>query len=227
MLPYPVYFHSATVTPSGCMYVFGGVKTLNSTEDVRSNDIFRMWLTQPTLAELCWEVVTACLQRNKALLSEARKLGIPHHFLQRVMWKPLFRDATVNSLIWTLRVIRLVVLKIFTDIKLLSFFFFITYATFKAIFRVKSLDSEDGFCIRLSKRQSPTTTFLHKTPIIQTIIFNQGMLLLGSNQFFTKVITTTNHKEQTARHEPIRIPSNIRVRINVGRVALVLAWSLP
>ena len=85
MLPYPVYFHSATVTPSGCMYVFGGVKTLNSTEDVRSNDIFRMWLTQPTLAELCWEVVTACLQRNKALLSEARKLGIPHHFLQRVM----------------------------------------------------------------------------------------------------------------------------------------------
>ena len=155
MLPYPVYFHSATVTPSGCMYVFGGVKTLNSTEDVRSNDIFRMWLTQPSLAELCWEVVTACLQCNKALLSEARKLGIPHHFLKRVMWKPLFRDATVNLLGWTLSVIRLVALKIFTDIKLLRFSF-ITYATFKAIFRVKSLDSEDGFrsgCQNVSHQQ--------------------------------------------------------------------------
>ena len=35
---------------------------------------------------------------------------------------------------------------------------------------------------RLSKRQSPTKGLL-KTPITQTIIFIQGMLLLGSNHF--------------------------------------------
>jgi len=105
------------------MYVFGGVKTLNSSKDVRSNDIFRMWLTQPSLAEMCWEVISACLQCNKVLLSEARKLGIPHHFLKRVLWKTLLRATTVHSLVWTLRVIRLVVLKIFTDIKLHGFFY--------------------------------------------------------------------------------------------------------
>lgn len=84
VLPYPVYFHSATVTPSGCMYVFGGVKTLNSSEDIRSNDIFKVWLTQPSLAERCWAVVTACFQDKQTFLLEAKQLGIPQHFLERV-----------------------------------------------------------------------------------------------------------------------------------------------
>ena len=35
---------------------------------------------------------------------------------------------------------------------------------------------------RLSKRQSPATGLL-RTPITQIIIFNQGMILLGSNHF--------------------------------------------
>lgn len=88
VLPYPVYFHSATVTPSGCMYVFGGVKTLNSNEDTRSNDIFKLWLTLPSLVDRCWEVVTNCFQDKRTLLADAMQMGIPQHFLERLKWTP-------------------------------------------------------------------------------------------------------------------------------------------
>ena len=84
VLQYPVYFHSATVTPLGCMYIFGGVKTLNSSEDTRSNDIFKLWLTQPSLAEMSWAAVTSSIQDKRTFLAEARQLGIPHHFLDRL-----------------------------------------------------------------------------------------------------------------------------------------------
>jgi len=66
------------------MYVFGGVKAINSNEDTRSNDIFKLWLTLPSLAEMSWEVVTSCLQEKRAFLPDLRKLGIPQHFLDRL-----------------------------------------------------------------------------------------------------------------------------------------------
>ena len=66
------------------MYVFGGVKTLNSSEDTRSNDIFKLWLTWPSLAERCWEVITSCLQENRTVSRDLKKLGVPQHFLERL-----------------------------------------------------------------------------------------------------------------------------------------------
>jgi len=66
------------------MYVFGGVKTLNSNEDTRSNDIFKLWLTLPSLVERCWEVVTNCFQDKRTLLADAMQMGIPQHFLERL-----------------------------------------------------------------------------------------------------------------------------------------------
>jgi len=84
VLPYPVYFHSATVTPSGCMYVFGGVKTLNSNDDTRSNDIFKLWLTLPSLAERSWEAVTDCFRNKIMTIPDVIQLGIPQHFLERL-----------------------------------------------------------------------------------------------------------------------------------------------
>ena len=84
VVPYPVYFHSATVTPSGCMYVFGGVKTLNSNDDTRSNDIFKLWLTLPSLAERSWEAVTDCFRNKIITIPDVIDLGIPQHFLERL-----------------------------------------------------------------------------------------------------------------------------------------------
>jgi len=66
------------------MYVFGGVKAINSNEDTRSNDIFKVWLTLPSLAERSWEVITSCLQGKRAFLPDLKELGIPQHFLDRL-----------------------------------------------------------------------------------------------------------------------------------------------
>ena len=52
-LPMPIYFHSATVTPSGCMYMFGGV--INTSGNQRSDFVFKKWLTVPSLQELVWD----------------------------------------------------------------------------------------------------------------------------------------------------------------------------
>lgn len=88
VLPYPLYFHAACVTPAGCMYVFGGVKSLDSEFDCRSSDIHKLWLTVPPLAELCWERLISCIP---SILSKdvdmdgLPKLGFLPHFLSRIM----------------------------------------------------------------------------------------------------------------------------------------------
>ena len=84
VLPYPVYFHSAAVTPSGYMYVFGGVKTINSNEATRSNDVFRLCIAWQPLVERCWEVVTSCLEGKRNFHTDLKNLGVPHHFLERL-----------------------------------------------------------------------------------------------------------------------------------------------
>ncbi|OQV25786.1 Kelch domain-containing protein 10 [Hypsibius exemplaris] len=62
-LPQEIYFHTATTTPAGCMYVFGGVTTANGA--TRSNHVFKMWLTMPTLQELVWDRI--CEKHPKLL----------------------------------------------------------------------------------------------------------------------------------------------------------------
>uniref|UniRef100_A0A914VQH9 Kelch repeat protein n=1 Tax=Plectus sambesii TaxID=2011161 RepID=A0A914VQH9_9BILA len=46
-LPKRVYFHSAAVTPDGCLYVFGGV--LDGSAQRRSAALHRIWLRPPSL----------------------------------------------------------------------------------------------------------------------------------------------------------------------------------
>eukprot|EP00128_Syssomonas_multiformis_P012608 Colp12_sorted_trinity150504_noHs@27347 len=49
--PSPKYFHSAAITPAGCMYIFGGC--LDTKGERRSNDVQSLWVTVPSLLELC------------------------------------------------------------------------------------------------------------------------------------------------------------------------------
>uniref|UniRef100_A0A914LHF3 Kelch domain-containing protein 10 n=1 Tax=Meloidogyne incognita TaxID=6306 RepID=A0A914LHF3_MELIC len=51
-LPVPVYFHASTLTPDGCIFVFGGVEKQNTQErhERRVNDLQRMWLQPPSLS---------------------------------------------------------------------------------------------------------------------------------------------------------------------------------
>ncbi|GBP14517.1 Kelch domain-containing protein 10 homolog [Eumeta japonica] len=84
VLPKPIYFHSATVTSSGCMYIFGGIES-DELEGVRTNNLYKIWLSIPKLSEICWEAVVhynpVLARYGKTRLAEA---GIPLRFVQRL-----------------------------------------------------------------------------------------------------------------------------------------------
>ncbi|XP_032827478.1 kelch domain-containing protein 10 isoform X1 [Petromyzon marinus] len=71
-MPEPAYFHCAAVTPAGCMYVHGGVVSIQ--ENRRTPSLYRAWLTAPSLLELCWERLLA----SAPCLAHAS----PRHLLQ-------------------------------------------------------------------------------------------------------------------------------------------------
>ena len=81
--PHEIYFHSAAISPQGCMYVFGGVRGTETT--VRNADLFKIWLDVPSLSELAWMKLTDTLKEsNKLNETELRKLNLPKKFLRRV-----------------------------------------------------------------------------------------------------------------------------------------------
>ncbi|XP_042891089.1 kelch domain-containing protein 10-like [Penaeus japonicus] len=53
VLPRPLYFHDAAVTPNGSLYVYGGLSSIGSRE--RSSSLFRVRLDAPPLLEAAWE----------------------------------------------------------------------------------------------------------------------------------------------------------------------------
>ncbi|XP_077982989.1 kelch domain-containing protein 10-like [Glandiceps talaboti] len=82
-MPVPSFFHAAAITPSGCMFYFGGVVNLDDSK--RTGEIFRVWVDVPSLFELCWANVTSLIP-NIDNLSEERliKIGIPRSLVARV-----------------------------------------------------------------------------------------------------------------------------------------------
>lgn len=54
-LPYRLFFHDATVTPDGCMFIFGGVRERNG--PVRTNNLFKLWLQLPPLQAITAEAI--------------------------------------------------------------------------------------------------------------------------------------------------------------------------
>jgi len=82
-LPDPLYFHSAVISPSGHMYVFGGVHK----DGFRAPYLYKIRLPQamPKLAELCWEKVCGCARVQKILTSEhLTTMGVPWNFIDRL-----------------------------------------------------------------------------------------------------------------------------------------------
>lgn len=85
ILPCPLYFHSATVTSYGCMYMFGGIEPKRNTAS-RNNNLYKIWLCIPKLSEICWEAV---LYTYPNLINKSRatllNYGIPIHFVDRLV----------------------------------------------------------------------------------------------------------------------------------------------
>ncbi|XP_077985903.1 kelch domain-containing protein 10-like isoform X2 [Glandiceps talaboti] len=81
----PLFFHSAALTPAGCMYIFGGVCTIQNNR--RSNALYRIWLYVPPLHEICWNVLVKCIPNIRYLSHEhLRQLGVPQMFTDRLDW---------------------------------------------------------------------------------------------------------------------------------------------
>ncbi|XP_045596373.2 kelch domain-containing protein 10 [Procambarus clarkii] len=55
-LPTPLYFHDASLTQNGCLYVYGGLSSVGSSE--RSSAVYRARLEAPPLLEAAWDAFT-------------------------------------------------------------------------------------------------------------------------------------------------------------------------
>lgn len=83
-LPYPIFFHDAGASSAGCMYIFGGIK-FSFNNNIRTNIVYKAWMTIPKLSEICWEALQhycpSMVRKSKSNLLEA---GIPLQFVQRI-----------------------------------------------------------------------------------------------------------------------------------------------
>lgn len=82
-LPNALYFHSAVVSPSCHMYVFGGVHR----DGFRAPFMYKIRLpqTMPKLVELCWEKLSLICRVHKIMSpAQLATLGVPWNFIDRV-----------------------------------------------------------------------------------------------------------------------------------------------
>lgn len=81
VLPRPVYFHSAAVTPAGRMFTFGGILE----NGIRTNEVCAAWIRIPRLSEIAWEAI---LYYSPRIASEPREklvnIGFPREYVDRL-----------------------------------------------------------------------------------------------------------------------------------------------
>lgn len=97
-IPVPLSFHTASLTPDGSMYLFGGVSDIE--KSIRTNQTFRMWLKIPSLKDMCWEALLASNQIIKKMSHQSlMEVGIPKDYARRVHPSPPGGkpDAAVES----------------------------------------------------------------------------------------------------------------------------------
>ncbi|XP_038054315.1 kelch domain-containing protein 10-like isoform X2 [Patiria miniata] len=82
-MPVPTFFHSAAITSTKCMYVFGG--TTSPGDGKRTNNVFRIWLALPPLTDIALRKVLSLLpDRSKESIASLQDLGIPKNIMDRL-----------------------------------------------------------------------------------------------------------------------------------------------
>ncbi|XP_012216265.1 kelch domain-containing protein 10 homolog [Linepithema humile] len=82
ILPNPVYFHSAALTPEGRMYIFGGIVKINEKMH-RTNAVYSAWLTIPKLSDICWQALNCYYPSLKdSSPDKLLHIGIPSKFVR-------------------------------------------------------------------------------------------------------------------------------------------------
>lgn len=73
-IPYPVYFHAASVSLEGKLTIFGGVDTIDGNS--RNNKLTSIWLKIPTLKNICLSAVNYYVKRGKISLRDIQTTGL-------------------------------------------------------------------------------------------------------------------------------------------------------
>ncbi|XP_038054312.1 kelch domain-containing protein 10-like isoform X2 [Patiria miniata] len=82
-LPVTTYFITAAITPTKCLYTFGGITDLE--DRPRTNAVFRLWLAIPPLLDLALKkVLTLLPDRNAETIARLRDLGVPFNVMDKL-----------------------------------------------------------------------------------------------------------------------------------------------
>lgn len=81
-----MYGHMAFVSlhlQAGCMYIHGGV--VNIHENKRTGSLFKIWLSVPSLLELCWEKLLLAFPHLSTLPTmQLLNLGLTQELIERL-----------------------------------------------------------------------------------------------------------------------------------------------
>ena len=81
ILPKPMYFHTVSLTPSGMLYIYGGIVE----HEKRSSDIYRLQLFMPSLAELAWQkLIEETDSFNNINREDLINIGLPLSYIDRL-----------------------------------------------------------------------------------------------------------------------------------------------
>lgn len=85
----PLFFHDATVTRAGCVYIYGGITcNINTNITKRTTNMYKIWMTIPKLSEMCIEALNFYAPRLKeSSVEDLMKLGVPPPFVDRLTIK--------------------------------------------------------------------------------------------------------------------------------------------
>lgn len=68
---------------AGCMYIHGGV--VNIHENKRTGSLFKIWLSVPSLLELCWEKLLQAFPHLSTLPTmQLLNLGLTQELIERL-----------------------------------------------------------------------------------------------------------------------------------------------
>lgn len=73
-IPYPVYFHAASVSLGSRLTIFGGVDTISG--DSRNNKLTSIWLKIPSLKNMCLAAVDYYTKSNVINLDDVKGTGL-------------------------------------------------------------------------------------------------------------------------------------------------------
>lgn len=77
-IPYPVYFHAATVSLNGRMTIFGGVDNISG--ESRNNKLTSIWLKIPSLKNICLSAVSYYVKNEILDAHRCRTTGLREAF---------------------------------------------------------------------------------------------------------------------------------------------------